>query len=603
MSRRLLSHSLAGLGLSFGLAAGLAGCSAPDVAQPCPIPPGATDAERTAALNACFKVMSADVVDTKLKKDVDILFMIDNSSSMSPKQKALASAIPQFIKTIDATGASYHVGVVTSDIGTVPPGSTGFTGSVDTRCNTVSGDDGLLQNKPCSARIAAGDSTTEFALACKNGTSPLCPDATFVPKELWIAKDGTTINVQPSNSAGLTTSDIAQKAFQCIGLVGDYGCGVESPLESVKRALDGHRPENKGFLRENSVLAVIFITDEDDCSVQLAQRTALNPKSMNCGTSNPDPDPACFNLDYRCVAKSIQCNESMTTTGQKTKCQERPNNFLESEDKYVKFLSALRTKEKLIVAGIWTPSLLDYQNRGGTGDGKLVVDTTVAGDMSTNLLNRGKKITGTGMAATSQAACFNPDTTLTVTPAAQAEGFFGQAQIRLSTFIRKFDPSVYVEKNICDVAGYNSALDLISQKVVKALTGDCLAVLPSTTATGEPACLVGFVDANQPDALPDVYLPQCTANCCNAWATEAQPIVSNPKIITACMPEAKDCYCAVPSKVPAPDTKCPGTAVAGIWRAGNQPAPSGKVANFRCAGTRPPVVAGYEGGQSTVDVQ
>ena len=59
----------------------------------------------------------------------------------------------------------------------------------------------------------------------------------------------------------------------------------------------------------------------------------------------------------------------------------------------------------------------------------------------------------------------------------------------------------------------------------------------------------------------------------------------------------------VQNHLPAPDTKCPGTAVAGIWRAGNQPAPSGKVANFRCAGTRPPVVAGYEGGQSTVDVQ
>lgn len=581
MSRRLLSHSFAGLSLSLGFLSGFAGCSAPDLSQPCPIPPGATDAERTAALNQCFKVMSADVVDTKLTKDIDILFLLDNSTSMSPKQKAIASAIPTFMQKIDATKANYHIGVITSDIGTLPPGKTSFPGSTEVRCNTAKGDDGLLQNKPCTSRIPASDQNTEFALACKAPTTGLCLDASFVPRDLWIAKDGTSVNVTPTNPGALTASEIAQRAFQCIGLVGDYGCGVESPLESVKRALDGHLNENKGFLRDNSVLAVIFITDEDDCSVQLAQRQFMDPANTNCGTSNPDPEHKCYNLDYRCIAKSLVCDEPLNSAGLKRNCRERTGNFLEPVDKYVKFLSALRPKEKLILAGIWTPSIQDFQARGGTGDGKLEVDG-IMGDFSTNVLNRGEK---------TKAACYDPDPMMRLTTS--PKGFFGQAQLRLSSFIRKFDPSVYVEQSICDAANYGKALDAIADKVIKAVKGDCLAVKP-LVQNGAPACLVGFVDANQPDSLPDTYLPQCSATCCNAWASAPEPIVSTPSIVSACMPEAKDCYCAVTSTA----GRCPDTAVAGIWRQGNQPAPSGKVVNFRCAGTRPPTSANYDGDQS-----
>ena len=133
--------------------------------------------------------------------------------------------------------------------------------------------------------------------------------------------------------------------------------------------------------------------------------------------------------------------------------------------------------------------------------------------------------------------------------------------------------------------------------MVKAVKGDCLAVKP-LVQNGQPACLVGFVDANQPDSLPDTYLPQCSATCCNAWAKEAEPIISNPNIVAACTPEAADCYCAVTSTA----GRCPDTAVAGVWRKGNQPAPTGKVVNFCCAGTRPPTAASYDG-DTSVDVE
>ena len=61
-------------------------------------------------------------VEQTLKDKVDILFMIDNSPSMAPKQAQLKSDFPNLIKVLDdfkAKGhpAWYHIGVVTSDLG------------------------------------------------------------------------------------------------------------------------------------------------------------------------------------------------------------------------------------------------------------------------------------------------------------------------------------------------------------------------------------------------------------------------------------------------------------------------------------------------------
>src|SRR5262245_53941323 len=49
--------------------------------------------------------------------NVDVLFVIDDSGSMSDKQKALVAAFPGFVSTMKqklAKAVSYHVGVVTS---------------------------------------------------------------------------------------------------------------------------------------------------------------------------------------------------------------------------------------------------------------------------------------------------------------------------------------------------------------------------------------------------------------------------------------------------------------------------------------------------------
>ena len=58
--------------------------------------------------------------------------------------------------------------------------------------------------------------------------------------------------------------DIAD-VFGCLARLGTEGCGLEEQLASVRAALTRGRSE--GFLRDDAYLAVILISDEDDCSV------------------------------------------------------------------------------------------------------------------------------------------------------------------------------------------------------------------------------------------------------------------------------------------------------------------------------------------------
>ncbi len=551
MSRFPLNTALAAGGLSLLLGA----CASPQVGSPCPIPPGGTNEERQAAVRSCLAQIGDQVVDTRLRKDVDILFLIDNSPSMTPKQKALTKNIPKFIKIIDDTGANYHVGIATSDIGSTVGAGQPWGGSIGS-CDTFEGDNGVLQNLPCTARNSG---TSEARNAC----AELCPNDRFVPTDgrRYISKVDGLSNVPQDLVLDPGTGKMVDQgpidAFKCMALVGDGGCGIEGQLEGVRRALDPKNTDNTGFLRPNSVLAVIFITDEDDCSVQMNRRAENNPATRDC----PDPDQNasydCYNVDFRCLATDVQCDQAINSPGSKSNCKERANTRLEPLDKYYKFISSLRPQEKLLISGIWTlPSI----NNGG----KLVVSRGTGGT-ATPFLNR---------AGGGDASCvYSGD-----------QGIFGQAQLRLSKFASMFGkdkdgkPNA-LEVSICEIDQYETALNNIAKAIEKKLTGSCLPVVPKV-ADGQPVCLVGDVDEGSPQSLPDVYFPTCSAKCCNSWAASNEPTVSDPTITSACMAESSDCYCAIKSTAGV----CTDTVVAGIWRKGNSQPPPGKVVNFRCAG-------------------
>lgn len=553
MRRSQLPFALAGLGSALLMSA----CSSPQVGSTCPVPTTGDKASKMKEFSKCFSQLGESVVDARLRKDVDILFLVDNSPSMTPKQKALANNIPKFIQKIDATGANYHVGIATSDVGSnVQPGVP-WGGNIG-KCDSYEGDDGVLQAVPCTTR----NTVTPDA---RNACAQLCPDDTFVPTHgrRYISKvDGVTnvpVSMEKDPVSGKMVDVGPNKAFKCMALVGDDGCGIEGQMEGAKRALDGHRSENSGFLRPNSVLAVIFITDEDDCSVQMAKRDQNNPSYRDCDPTQPD-SPECYNVDFRCLARSIQCNETTLTTGVKTGCKERANNYLEPVEKYYRFFSNLRPANKLLVSGIWTLPSIDNGGR---------VEVARVGGTTTPNLNR---------AGGAGASCAY----------AGDQSVFGQAQLRLSKFAKQFGTDAKgqanaLEVSICDIDNYPTALDRIAKAIEQRLQAQCLPVTPKTDASGNPVCIVGDVDEASPASAPDpdTAFPVCSKSCCGAWAQTSTPTPGDDTIKAACAAESRDCYCAIKSKDPS---ICTESVVAGVWRKGGAQPPPGKVVNFRCAG-------------------
>jgi hypothetical protein len=267
---------------------------------------------------------SQDKVEPKeipltINRDIDILFVIDNSGSMREEQIALAANFPQFINVLEQIEGglpNIHLGVTSSDMGTlgVPTG--------DPACSTP--DNGnLLKGNP-------------------DDTISDCPEVSGN----FISDTDTDANgTRETNYTGTLSS-----AFSCTAFLSDDGCGFEQHLESMRSALNNN-PVNSTFIRPNAYLAVIVIADEDDCSAEMS--SFFGPES-----------PALGPLDsFRCFEKAVQCNEGrdvqLRDIGIKTGCTLDPDQHYlhDIQSRYVDFLKGLKSNERnVIVAGIVSPT-------------------------------------------------------------------------------------------------------------------------------------------------------------------------------------------------------------------------------------------------------
>lgn len=201
-------------------------------------------------------------------KDVDILFVIDNSGSMGEEQANLSANFGEFIDVLEDSRvqANYRIGVTTTDNG-------------NPRCQGTSPEGGKLQLTSCRARQgdfqfngnppvdAFGDACTSICseaadAALAEGVVPTRTDKDGVEKPRpWIESIEGVTNLPE----GVTTTE----AFQCFGPQGVSGCGFEQPLESMYKSLtlaNNQGSAEFGFLRDNALLAIVFVTDEIDCS-------------------------------------------------------------------------------------------------------------------------------------------------------------------------------------------------------------------------------------------------------------------------------------------------------------------------------------------------
>ena len=197
---------------------------------------------------------------------LDILFVIDNSGSMGEEQTNLAANFPYLIDKIRnlrdkkdmPVDADVNIMVTTTDFGhplCAPFNKPDYTPAKGAPINTA-----------CTDRLERfnGFDGVMVPQACTNGCTP---GAAAVPDGPFIHFNKTTSNVIDPDGMGDPVAD----ALSCIGPQGIDGCGMEADLETMLQALDPNKPWNMGerpFLRTGAVLAIIIVTDEEDCATK-----------------------------------------------------------------------------------------------------------------------------------------------------------------------------------------------------------------------------------------------------------------------------------------------------------------------------------------------
>lgn len=210
----------------------------------------------TVPTNALEKCSASQVYAGKVK--TDILFVIDDSGSMSQEQDNLATNLGAFIDRLATLPIQddYQVAVTTTDVDDFPGGTSFIAGPMN------------------------GNPFPQGALVA---VTPGSPGALIYNPGAYPATNGWGGNrILPKGSATLVGD------FTANVRVGTSGSGKEQPFRAVRLALTDRIQDgtNAGFLRAGARLAVVFVSDEDDCSDSPPRdiSTDLNTGNNECHT-------------------------------------------------------------------------------------------------------------------------------------------------------------------------------------------------------------------------------------------------------------------------------------------------------------------------------
>ncbi|MDW8361817.1 MAG: hypothetical protein RMK74_05420 [Myxococcales bacterium] len=379
-----------------------------------------------APLNPCtISNVNERISVTNIDK-VDVLFMVDNSNSMAEEQDSLSDQFPRLVRVLtsgDRNGdglqdfqpaRSLHIGVISSDMGTG-----GFR--VPTCNESNFGDDGRLRD-----------------WGRRRSDCPAMPRT---------GRYETFLDYTPD-----INPDDAARDVTCIAAMGTGGCGFEQQLEAVLKAITpassplrfqmgttGHADgANAGFLRPDSVLALILVTDEEDCS--FADPELGNPNS----TVYPgDLNLRCFSYPH--AAHPIS--------------------------RYVDgYLAARANVPDLLVYAAITGVPVDLVDSPGEGDEPSELDRILADESMIETIDP-------AMPTRLKPSCNVPGRGIAFPPRRIV-------QVAKELMLRGAGAVV---QSICQ-ADYGPALDLIIDKIADALGGACLPRDLNPDATGRVPC-------------------------------------------------------------------------------------------------------------------
>jgi len=354
-----------------------------------------------------------DQIEQTAIDKIDLLFMIDSSSSMSDKQEILKDAVPvllsRLVTPICVDGAGKPTGVNALANGRCPDqrGQPEFSPIGDIHIGVVSSSLGAHGGQQCSAaseELVDPDDKAHLIGSLRANDFPL---GRTWNSSGFLAWDSSGLSNTPPGTANPETLNVA---FQdMLGVVGEHGCGYEASLESWYRFLvDPEPPANvarvgnktvrsskltvnadgssgacvacddallaqrKAFLRPDSLVAVVMLSDENDCSIRDDGAGWLVGSSqfLQQGTSACDTDP-----NHSCCRYCGQSEPNgpplgCAALGDDPKCQEpyeQPNDSqnLRCYDQRRRFGFDLLYEPSRYVDGL-TKSTLELQSTAGT---------------------------------------------------------------------------------------------------------------------------------------------------------------------------------------------------------------------------------------------
>lgn len=174
---------------------------------------------------------------TDEKCDIDFLFVIDNSGTMESEQDSLVNSVPEFVTTVTEeipNLETFHIAAVTTQA--------------------------YRENGPGCQEMGGMVTQTGTRFSSNRVCTPYASGGSYMTEE----------------------DDLLDK-FDCAARAGtgDGQYGDERPMEALEKALSGDNVAeggcNEGFLRDDALLVVTVITDEEDDNINPGEGSPGDP--------------------------------------------------------------------------------------------------------------------------------------------------------------------------------------------------------------------------------------------------------------------------------------------------------------------------------------
>jgi hypothetical protein len=339
---------------------------------------------------------------------IDILLAIDNSISMGDKQQILADAVPVLVSRLVEPRCvdddNNPTGQNVDPAGECPDGSKPeFPPIRDINVGIISSSLGDLTSGACaSGSIIHPDDKARLLSRTSSGMAETYQGKGFLAWDPDSKRGGET-------DAGNLTATLRSM----VEGVDQVGCGYEMQLESVLRFLVDPAPydsiaaessklvksgvdqvlldQRKDFLRPDSLLAILILSDENDCSVDVSQQGFLALRSQpffratsECAT---DPsDPCCSSCGLPIDAGCDAGGSCGMNGGRYTGGQDHPNlKCFNQKQRYgVNFLYPIQRYVNAFTKETINPNRRDYDGNEDPSeaiDNPIFTDTTGTGSV------------------------------------------------------------------------------------------------------------------------------------------------------------------------------------------------------------------------------